>query len=132
MDQHGQRHGRENLIVYEKGQSGNPNGRPKGSKNRKALAKKWMTMLETVTNPITKETEQLSQEDLCFLSMIAAARFKKDTKAFELIMDARFGKVADKKEKEPVKPSDQAYDPFTIVDPANADEVISIEIGAAK
>jgi len=30
----------ENLIPYEKGQSGNPKGRPKGSKNRSSVAKK--------------------------------------------------------------------------------------------
>ena len=37
----------ENLIPYKKGQSGNPNGRPKGSKNRSTIAKKWLQAIRS-------------------------------------------------------------------------------------
>lgn len=131
MDQDGRTYNTHNLTPYQKGQSGNPSGKPKGIKSRKALAKRWMTATETAKNPITKEYEELSQEDLCFLSMIYAVRSKQDVKAFEAIMDARFGKQAEKKEKEP-KRTEESFTPFSIVDPANQDEVIEIEIGAAK
>jgi len=30
---------------WEQGESGNPNGRPKGSKNRSTIAKKWLEVI---------------------------------------------------------------------------------------
>jgi hypothetical protein len=61
----------ENLKKpWAKGQSGNPNGRPKGSKNRSTIAKKWLSTKKTIKNPITGETEELTQEDIMTLAMI--------------------------------------------------------------
>ena len=31
-----------NLKPFKKGESGNPNGRPKGSKNRSTIMEKWL------------------------------------------------------------------------------------------
>ena len=53
----------ENLRFWKKGESGNPNGRPKGSKNRSTIAKKWLQVLQETKNPLTLESEELSQED---------------------------------------------------------------------
>ena len=49
---------------WKKGQSGNPNGRPKGAKNRSTTARKWLNINVKAVNPLTLEEEQMSQEDL--------------------------------------------------------------------
>ena len=33
---------------WKKGESGNPNGKPKGVKNRSTIAKKWLEVSESV------------------------------------------------------------------------------------
>ena len=54
----------ENLIPFVKGQSGNPKGRPVGSKNRSTIAKKWLSVEQNEKNPLTNKDEDMSQEDL--------------------------------------------------------------------
>lgn len=82
----------ENIQEHEfkKGQSGNPNGRPKGSKNRSTIARKWLDAMQTAKNPITGEDEQLSQEDLATLAQIKKAR-EGNTHAYKALMDSAFG-----------------------------------------
>ena len=41
----------DNLIPFQKGQSGNPKGRPVGSKNRSTIAKKWLEIEQKLKNP---------------------------------------------------------------------------------
>ncbi len=127
------RDGTINLTPYQKGQSGNPAGKPKGAKNRSSLAKKWLTATEKARNPITQEIEDLTQEDIMMLSMIKAVRVNQDVKAFEMLMDMRFGKQASPAVKSPTPEasSPEAYSPFEIVDPQYGDAKIKIEIGAA-
>ena len=59
---------------WKKGQSGNPNGRPKGVKNRSTIARKWLEAKEMFRNPITGEDELLTQEDIATLAQILKAR----------------------------------------------------------
>ena len=80
----------ENLIPYKKGQSGNPNGRPKGSKNRSTIAKKWLQLIKKEVNPLNLETEELSQEDLMTLALIQKAT-KGDVNAYKALMDSGYG-----------------------------------------
>ena len=80
----------ENLIPYKKGQSGNPNGRPKGSKNRSTIAKKWLQLIKKEVNPLNLETEDLSQEDLMTLALIKKAT-KGDVNAYKALMDSGYG-----------------------------------------
>ena len=54
---------RDNLNRFKKGESGNPSGRPKGSKNRKTIAREWLAFLQEETNPISGQIETLSMED---------------------------------------------------------------------
>jgi hypothetical protein len=71
-------------------ESPNPNGRPKGSKNRSTIARKWLEVMQESKNPITGELEKLSQEDLITLAMIHKAR-KGDVGAYKQLMDSGFG-----------------------------------------
>ena len=70
--------------------SPNPNGRPKGSKNRSTIARKWLEVMQDAKNPITGDLEKLSQEDLITLAMIHKAR-KGDVQAYKQLMDSGFG-----------------------------------------
>ena len=80
----------ENLIPYKKGQSGNPNGRPKGSKNRSTIAKKWLQAMQEAENPLTLESEELSQEDLITLALLKKAA-DGDVNAYKALMDSGYG-----------------------------------------
>ena len=80
----------ENLIPPEFGEVRNPNGRPKGSKNRSTIARKWLETMQNAKNPITGIDENLSQEDLITLAMIHKAR-KGDVAAYKQLMDSTFG-----------------------------------------
>jgi len=80
----------DNLIPYKKGQSGNPKGRPVGSKNRSSIAKKWLCVEQNLKNPLTSELEDMSQEDLMTLALIKKAR-EGDTQAYQKLMDSAYG-----------------------------------------
>lgn len=80
----------ENLIPYKKGQSGNPKGRPKGSKNRSTIAKKWLQVIKEIENPLTLESEELSQEDLITLALLKKAA-NGDVNAYKALMDSGYG-----------------------------------------
>lgn len=80
----------DNLTPFEKGSIPNPNGRPKGSKNRSTIARKWLETMQNAKNPITGADEHLSQEDLITLAMIHKAR-KGDVAAYKQLMDSTFG-----------------------------------------
>ena len=75
---------------WKKGESGNPSGRPKGSKNRSTIARYWLSTTEKVKNPITGLEEEMSQEDLITLSQIKKAR-EEDTGAYMALMDSGYG-----------------------------------------
>ena len=75
---------------WKKGNSGNPNGRPKGSKNRSTIARLWLGTSQNVKNPITGEMETMTQEDLITLSQIKKAR-EEDTGAYRALMDSAYG-----------------------------------------
>ena len=80
----------ENLIPYQKGQSGNPKGRPVGSKNRSTIAKKWLSVEQNQKNPLTNKDEDMSQEDLITLALIKKAR-KGDVQAYQKLLDSAYG-----------------------------------------
>jgi len=82
----------ENITKHEfnKGESGNPNGRPKGAKNRSTIARKWLEVNQSLKNPLTGENETMSQEDLMTLALIKKAR-DGDTNAYKALMDSGYG-----------------------------------------
>ena len=76
--------------AWEKGESGNPAGRPKGSKNRSTIARRWLEVNQSLKNPITGESETMSQEDLMTLALIKKAR-EGDVNAYKALMDSGYG-----------------------------------------
>jgi hypothetical protein len=75
---------------WEKGESGNPNGRPKGSRNRSTIARHWLEVNQNLKNPLTSEMETMSQEDLMTLALIKKAR-EGDVAAYKALMDSGYG-----------------------------------------
>jgi|TARA_R110002153_G_scaffold17164_1_gene59809 hypothetical protein len=75
---------------WQKGESGNPNGRPKGSKNRSTIARQWLEVNEEIKNPLTSEIERMSQEDVMTLALIKKAR-SGDVNAYKALMDSGYG-----------------------------------------
>jgi hypothetical protein len=80
----------ENLKMFTSEYQPENNGRPKGSKNRSTIARKWLETMQNAKNPITGIDENLSQEDLITLAMIHKAR-KGDVAAYKQLMDSTFG-----------------------------------------
>ena len=72
---------------WNKGESGNPAGRPKGSKNRSTIARHWLEVNQSLKNPLTGEQEIMSQEDLMTLALIKKAR-EGDVNAYKALMDS--------------------------------------------
>lgn len=77
---------------FKKGQSGNPNGRPKGALSRKTIIKKWLEVEENFVNPINGATERMNQYDIAVLAMLKKTR-EGDVMAFRELMDGVFGKI---------------------------------------
>jgi len=80
----------ENLKPFSKDYQPEKNGRPKGSKNRSTIARKWLEAAESIKNPITGESEYLSQEDIMTLALIKKAR-NGDVQAYQKLMDSGYG-----------------------------------------
>jgi hypothetical protein len=78
------------LKPFEKGESGNPSGRPKGAKNRSTIARYWLEVNQDLKNPLTGDTETMSQEDLMTLALIKKAR-EGDVNAYKALMDSGYG-----------------------------------------
>jgi hypothetical protein len=76
---------------WKKGESGNPDGRPKGSLSAKTIIKKWLELEDDWVNPVTKEKVKMTQYDIIALQQIAKAR-RGDTKAFDSVLDRVEGK----------------------------------------
>ena len=81
---------KENLIPAQKGEIRNPNGRPKGAKNRSTIARQWLEVNQSLKNPLTGEQETMSQEDLMTLALIKKAR-EGDVAAYKALMDSGYG-----------------------------------------
>lgn len=83
----------ENLRPsWEKGVSGNPNGRPKGALGRSTIARRWLEVETKETNNLTGENETLSQEDLITLAQIKKAKAG-DTNAYKELLNSAYGQA---------------------------------------
>lgn len=79
----------QNLKPIQPGEVRNPKGRG-STPNRSTVVKKWLSLEEKTTNPITGLTEYLSQEDLITLAIIKKAR-EGDTQAYTKLLDSLYG-----------------------------------------
>lgn len=83
---------------FKKGQSGNPDGYPKGVPNRSTTLRKWKAVIEKAKNPLTGEIEELDQEDQAILNLLMKAKSPEDPQAITAIremLDTLYGKNAD-------------------------------------
>ena len=77
---------------FKKGQSGNPNGRPKGSLNSKTILQKFLDLKTETENPITKELENLTVAEQIHLKQVAKA-IDGDLYSYKEIIDRLEGKT---------------------------------------
>tara|TARA_R110000822_G_scaffold184111_2_gene323519 strand:- start:410 stop:745 length:336 start_codon:yes stop_codon:yes gene_type:complete len=80
----------ENLKPFGKGNNANPNGRPKGSKNRSTIVKELLEFASSQKNVLTGEQETLTQEQAITLAMLLKAG-KGDVNAYKALMDSCYG-----------------------------------------
>ena len=76
---------------WVKGQSGNPNGRPKGVPNSKTRLLRLLEITQNVKNPITGEVEDFSIAERMDLAILNKA-LKGDIRAYQELMDRLEGK----------------------------------------
>lgn len=81
----------DNLKPFKEGESGNPNGRPKGIPNSKTRLKRLLEIMQEKTNPFTGEVEGFSVAEQMDMAMILKA-VKGDTKAYTALVDRLEGK----------------------------------------
>jgi hypothetical protein len=80
----------DNLKKFSSEYQPEKNGRPKGSRNRSTVARKWLEAMQDSRNPITGEIENLSKEDIMTLALLNKAR-KGDVNAYKQLMDSGYG-----------------------------------------
>jgi hypothetical protein len=80
----------ENLKPFGKGNNANPNGRPKGSRNRSTIVKELLEFASSQKNVLTGEQETLTQEQAITLAMLLKAG-KGDVNAYKALMDSCYG-----------------------------------------
>lgn len=83
------------LKHFKPGQSGNPLGRPKGSKNITSIIKHYLKQEYLCKDPITEKKVQLSAEEIIALNMIINA-MRGDNSEIDKILDRIEGKVKQK------------------------------------
>lgn len=80
---------------FKKGESGNPDGRPIGAKNRSTILKKWIEINAKLKNPGTGKDEIGTVEDNVNLALITKA-LAGDVQAIKEINDTLYGKITEK------------------------------------
>ncbi len=85
-----------NLKPFQSGPDPRRNleGRPVGSKSRSTIVRKWLEVETEEVNPITGNTEKLTQEDYITLQQIKNAKGKGEEfagPAYKNLMDSAYG-----------------------------------------
>ena len=82
----------QELNQWRPGQSGNPSGREKGSKNRSTILKKWIESDCSITDPLTGKEITGTIEDKIALALIGKA-INGDVAAIKEVYDSIYGKT---------------------------------------
>ncbi len=95
----------ENLTPWKPGHSGNPKGRPKGSRNRSTIMRELLEL--TAVENVKDYQKAIMGDDFqpdTIADQIAAAIVMKaldgDVAAFKELMDSAFGKLTDRVENQ--------------------------------
>jgi hypothetical protein len=86
-----------NQEGFQKGQSGNPEGRPEGTRNRSTVLRELLSQICDFTNPITLRKESADLETQIMTALAARAR-RGDVTAIREIQDTLYGKLSEKNE----------------------------------
>jgi hypothetical protein len=82
----------QELNQWQPGQSGNPSGREKGSKNRSTILKKWIEVNCSIIDPSTGQEITGTLEDKIALALIGKA-VNGDVAAIKEVYDSIYGKL---------------------------------------
>ena len=90
---------KDNLIPFNKGVSGNPKGRPKGSKNRSTIVRDIFDSISVLDSFSFNDLESkfphiknnMSIEYLMTLIQVNKAIFNEDTRAYKVLMESLYG-----------------------------------------
>jgi hypothetical protein len=82
----------QEMNQWQPGQSGNPSGREKGSKNRSTILKKWIESDCNITDPSTGKEIAVTIEDKIALALIGKA-INGDIAAIREVYDSVYGKT---------------------------------------
>ena len=86
---------------FKEGQSGNPAGRPRGSRNIKTILRELLDLTEEARNPITGETHEVTQLDIMLAKLVTMAKHG-DLAAFDRVADRLEGRPDQKTKSENV------------------------------
>ena len=88
---------KEDIKQHEwtKGESGNPSGRPKGSKNRSTIVRELLEVILKRKNPLTGEEEWMSAEHHMTIAVLQKAFEKGDVNAYNALMNSGYGSPKD-------------------------------------
>lgn len=89
----------EGASPFEKGVSGNPNGRPNGSFNRSTIAKRVLEMQMSLPEDVYEKIkaiypdieQRMSAEEIVTIVQITNAISKGDVNAYKAVMDSAYG-----------------------------------------
>jgi len=100
--------GVENLKPCKPGETHNPNGRPKGTRNLSTLLRKYLKQKIDLTDPITHAQVKRSLGDVVILKLVANA-IKGDMRAIQEILDRTEGKAT-----QPIEHKGTLNEPITV------------------
>lgn len=114
----------EDIIEHQfkPGESGNPNGRPKGSKNISTIIREFMDEEMTVVDPIKKKEMSRKISEIVVLKLIKKAIQDEDLGSIKELIDRLEGKAAQRIDfsgADGVKKSEISLRIFDAVPPTN-------------